>query len=89
MQDVLGLRLELVGRAAERVGRLASNTGGMICCAVGICAITERKREKNSVQTSNSKLLNRAMIFSAIISALSKRSVRTARKSTISTIWLA
>ena len=26
----------------------------MICCAVGICAITERKREKNSVQTSNS-----------------------------------
>ncbi len=39
----------------------------MICCAVGICAITERKREKNSVQMSNSKLLNRAMTFSAII----------------------
>ncbi len=60
----------------------------MICCAVGTCAITERKREKNSVQTSNSKLLKRAMTFSAIISACSNRSVRAARRSTISTIWL-
>ncbi len=48
--DLVGL--VLIGRAAVGFA-LRSNTGGMICCAVGICAMTDLKREKNSVQTSN------------------------------------
>ena len=47
-----------------------SNTGGMICCAVGICEITDLKREKNSVATSNSPASKRAMILPAIMPRL-------------------
>ena len=60
----------------------------MICCAVGICAITELKREKNSVQTSNSPSSKSATIFLAIISACSKPMVRTPRSSIVSMICL-
>ena len=42
----------------------------MICCAVGICEITDLKREKNSVATSNSPASKRARIFSRDASAL-------------------
>src|SRR5258708_13149746 len=34
---------------------LPSNTSGMICCAVGSCAIADLKREKNSAQISRSE----------------------------------
>ena len=44
----------------------------MICCAVGIWLITERKREKNSVATSKTPSANRLRILFAIRSACSK-----------------
>ena len=57
----------------------ASNTGGMICSAVGICAITDLKREKNSVQTSNVALLVQLDdLFARSLRHCSKPSVRDA-----------
>ena len=50
VEDVDFLRLVFVGGRRARRPSLPSNTGGMICCAVGICAITDLKREKNSVR---------------------------------------
>ena len=77
VEDVELVRLVFVGRSRRAVGVFAANTGGMICSAVGICAITDLKREKNSVQTSNSPFSYSSMIFSPTVSACSKPSVFT------------
>ena len=58
----------------------------MSCCAVGICEITDLKRAKNSVQTSNSPASNISITFSAIGCAVAKAIVRTPRRSICSTI---
>ena len=58
----------------------------MICSAVGICRITDRKREKNSVQTSNVPCSYSAISFSAIWLACSKPIERTPRNSMVSMI---
>ena len=66
---------------------MPSKTGGMICCAVGICAITDLKREKNSVQTSNApSLVEPRDLVRRSSSALAKPMVRTERRSTCSMI---
>ena len=49
----------------------------MICSAVGICEITDLKREKNSVATSNSPFSYSSMILLPTCSACSKPSVFT------------
>src|SRR5262245_45400641 len=56
----------------------------MICWAVGIWLITERKREKNRVATSNAPSARSDSTLSATFSACSKESWRTVRNSMVS-----
>ena len=53
----------------------------MSCWAVGICAMTDLNRAKNSVQTSNSPASKSSITFLAIGCAVSKVIVRTPRRS--------
>ena len=79
-EDFVLFRLVFVGGSRAGFGAF-SNTGGMICCAVGICAITDLKREKNKRGRRRTRpWSNSATIFLAIISACSKPMVRTPRK---------
>jgi len=45
-EDFFFLRLVFIGSRWARFFATGSNTGGMTCSAVGICAITDLKREK-------------------------------------------
>ena len=44
-EDFILLGLEFVDRAGQLAFFVSGNSAGMICCAVGICEITDLKRE--------------------------------------------